>query len=291
MLISGNNLWTPVVVLGVLMAGGIYNSGNPAASSRELAYQMRDSEPKFVFAAQNCLKVAKEAAETAKMDPGCVFLFEELPSQPVMASEKFTNSATQHWSTFITAADVGSAFKWEEYTTAEAANRTAILIYSSGTTGLPKGVEVTHYNLVATTLQLIQMQFSDRSVKERKSLCVLPMYHGLGLVYYVFVACKANLQTYLMQRYNLKDMLSYIERFRITELLLVPPMVLAMAKHPSTRNGDYDLRSVRKVIAGAAPLGMEITQQFEEIWSGRVRVRQAWGMSEYVNNTEYTCST
>ena len=138
------------------------------------------------------------------------------------------------------------------------ADRTALLIYSSGTTGLPKGVEVTHFNLVANMLQFMRLQFSDTSAYERKGLCVLPMYHGLGLVYYGFVAPKVGLQTYLMERYNLEEMLSCIDRFKITELLLVPPILLAMAKHPSTRK--YDLSSIRKVTAGAAPIGMEVTQ-------------------------------
>ncbi|KIW95889.1 uncharacterized protein Z519_02954 [Cladophialophora bantiana CBS 173.52] len=283
MLVSGNNFWTPVIVLGVVMAGGIYNSANPASTARELEYQLKDSEPRFVFAAENCLRVTQEAAKSAGIDQSHLFLFEELPSHFATASErqeKLINNTAQHWGTLITTPQVGSAFRWDESQTAEMATKTAILIYSSGTTGLPKGVEVTHSNLVSTTMQLMKMQLSDKSVTQRRSLCVLPMYHGLGLVYFVFVASKSGLQSYMMQRYNLRDMLSCIDSFKITELLLVPPILLAIAKHPSARNGDYDLSSVRKVVAGAAPLGTEVTQQFEEIWSGRVRVRQAWGMSE-----------
>lgn len=110
------------------------------------------------------------------------------------------------------------------------------------------------------------------------------MYHVLGLAYYTFTAPKWGLQTYLSERYNLPDMLDYIQRYRITELLLVPPILVATAKHPSVRDGTCDISSVRKVVAGAAPIGMEVTQQFEELWNGTVKVRQAWGMSEYVNS-------
>ena len=63
-------------------------------------------------------------------------------------------------------------------------------------------------------------------------------------------------------------MLRCIDKFKITELLLVPPMVVNLAKHPDARNGKYDLESVRKVVAGAAPLGREVTEQFEELWKG-----------------------
>ena len=83
-----------------------------------------------------------------------------------------------------------------------------------------------------------------------------------------------------MERFSLADMLDHIQRFKITELVLVPPMLVAMAKHPSARDGTCDISSVRKVLAGAAPIGIEVTQQFEELWNGELKVRQAWGMSE-----------
>ncbi len=265
MLVSGNNFWSPVLIMGVLMAGGIYTSANPASTPRELAYQTKDSEPSFILVADNCLGSLKEAAESVGFDQSRIFLFDDLPSVSSTSSLDRPKSgqnqkgSAQSWSTLITSVEVGENFTWDELSTSESADRTAILIYSSGTTGLPKGVEVTHYNLVATTTQLMKMQLSDTRVKERRSLCVLPMYHGLGLVYYIFIAPKSGVQSYLMERYDLESMLACIDRFKITELLLVPPIVTVMAKHASARNGKYDLSSIRKVIAGAAPLGMEVT--------------------------------
>lgn len=283
MLISGNNFWTPVAVLGTLMAGGIYNSGNPAGTPRELGYQMRDSEPRFIFAAENCLGAVREAAKSVGIAYSRIFVFEELPSHFATSSnqqETSINGNSQHWGTLLTTRKAGEAFEWESSPSEAMANRTAILLYSSGTTGLPKGVEATHCNLISTTMQIMMTQQSDSDIKQRRALCVLPMYHGLGLVYFVFIAIKSRMQTYLMQRYNLLDMLACIDRYKITELLLVPPMVLGMANHPAARSGEYDLSSVSKVVAGAAPLGMETTKQFEQLWSGKLRVRQAWGMSE-----------
>ena len=129
-------------------------------------------------------------------------------------------------------------------------------------------------------MQLIIAQNSDTSLTERRTVCAVPLYHGLGLVYYTFVAPKAGIHTYMMERWDLQDMLNHIQRFSITELILVPPMLVAMAKHPSVRFGHCDLSSVRKVVAGAAPIGREVTEQFEELWWGKLKVRQAWGMSE-----------
>jgi 4-coumarate--CoA ligase len=286
-LISGNSFWTPVLVMGVLMAGAIYNCANPASTARELAYQLKDCEPRLVLAADNTMKATQEAAREAGIDPKRIFLFADLPAHFSTASkqrETAINGNTQHWGVLLATPAEGRAFAWESDATPDISNRTAVLIYSSGTTGFPKGVELTHNNLMATTMQMIRLRMSNTDTSQHRGLCVLPMYHGLGLIYFVFVSIKSGAQSYIMERYNLQHTLECIQKFRITELILVPPIVLAMAKHPSIRNGDYDLSSVKRVLAGAAPLGMEVTQQFEEIWKGKVRVRQAWGLTEYFHH-------
>ncbi|KEF56374.1 uncharacterized protein A1O9_07955 [Exophiala aquamarina CBS 119918] len=278
MLFSGNGIFNPVVVMGALMAGGIYNSANPAYTPRELRHQLKDAEPSFVLAADNCIEKAFEAADDLGFDRKKIFLFTELPT--VQHDATFNQGDTQHWSSLVSDARAGRQFMWEEFNSMAAADRTAILIYSSGTTGLPKGVELSHRSIISNMLQLEKIQLADKSIRKRLCLCVVPMYHALGLVYYIFFAPKWGLETYLMERYNLPDMLDHIQRFKITELVLVPPILVAMAKHPSVRDGTCDISSVRKVVAGAAPIGMEVTKQFEELWNGKVLVRQAWGMSE-----------
>lgn len=278
MLFSGNGIFNPVVVMGALMAGGIYNSANPAYTPRELRHQLKDAEPSFVLAAENCIEKALSAADDLGFDKKKIFLFTELPT--VQHDALFTQTDPQHWGSLVSDARAGRQFMWEEFCSKAVADRTAILIYSSGTTGLPKGVELSHRSIVSNMLQLEKIQLADKSIRRRDCLCVVPMYHALGLVYYIFFAPKWGLRTYLMERYNLADMLDHIQRFKITELVLVPPILVAMAKHPSVRDGTCDISSVRKVVAGAAPIGMEVTKQFEDLWKGKVLVRQAWGMSE-----------
>lgn len=269
--------------MGALMAGAIYNSANPAYTARELSHQLKDSDPRIVLAAENCLDRAFEAADLVGFDKNKIFLFGELPiDHEKDIPETASRNQTHHWAGLIANAEAGRNFVWEERSSREFSERTAILIYSSGTTGLPKGVELSHRSLIANMLQLNTINMSDSTVTIRRSLCTVPMYHALGLCYYVFTAPKWRLQTYLMEKFNLAEMLDHIQRFQITELILVPPMLVAMAKHPSVRDGTSDISSVRKVVAGAAPIGMEVTQQFEDLWQGRLKVRQAWGMSEYV---------
>jgi 4-coumarate--CoA ligase len=86
-----------------------------------------------------------------------------------------------------------------------------------------------------------------------------------------------------MPKFDFLEMLQYVQKYRITDLVLVPPVVVAMAKHPATKK--FDLSSVESVGSGAAPLGKEVSEEFERLWStGQVNVKQGWGM------TELTCS-
>lgn len=158
-----------------------------------------------------------------------------------------------------------------------------MLFYSSGTTDLPKGIEVSHHNIVANIVQISHIQGLSHPdsiyLSPRRALCALPMYHGLGLIYYALIAPKKSLPVFIMERFSLLDFLGNIERFQITDLLLVPPMVVFIGKSQCVRR--FNLSSVRCVVAGAAPLGLEATVHFERPWPpGKVKVRQAWGMSE-----------
>jgi len=279
MLFSGNGIFNPIVVMGAIMAGAIYNSANPAYTPRELAHQLKDADPRFVLAAENCLDRAFEASDVVGIDKSRIFLFSDLPID-CTGRIQVPVARQQHWSTLLADPKVGRNFAWKELKSPDLSSRTAVLIYSSGTTGLPKGVELSHRSIIANMLQLKKCQLSDTNVTARRSLCVVPLYHALGLLYYCFTAPKWGMETFLMERYSLSDMLDHIQSFKVTELLLVPPILVAMAKHPSVRDGTCDISSVRKVVAGAAPIGMEVTQQFEELFKRKVKVRQAWGMSE-----------
>ena len=276
MLVSGNNIFTPVVVMGTIWAGGIYCSGNPGFSVRELEHQMRDCKPTLVLAAPNCLRKATEAAKTVGVAKSRVLLFEDI----AMDISQLSSKGPQNWSTLLNS-DVtmdDTRLNWADASDESTSQRTAVLAYSSGTTGLPKGVEISHFQIVSNAIQIKEVLCSDINVRKRQALCALPFYHGLGLLYYCIMAPVLAIQVYLMERYNVDDMLSSIQKHAITEMVLVPPMVVALVKHPAARRGGEHLKTVKQVVVGAAPLGLEITRQFEELW--HVPIRQAWGMSE-----------
>jgi acyl-CoA synthetase (AMP-forming)/AMP-acid ligase II len=109
------------------------------------------------------------------------------------------------------------------------------------------------------------------------------MYHAYGQTYFTTIFPKMGVPVYIMGGFDFVKMLEYVQKYRITALTCVPPIVVALAKHPLTRN--YDLSSVEGLGSGAAPLSREVAEEAEKLWpSGEVRVTQGWGM------TEVTCT-
>lgn len=100
-------------------------------------------------------------------------------------------------------------------------------------------------------------------------------------------AAKYRIPVYVMQKYDFQQMLEHAQNFRLNELQLVPPLVIAMTKHPLMR--QYDLSSVTAAGSGAAPLGAEITANFDKLWPpGIMNMKQGYGMTEYVSSRVMT---
>ena len=176
---------------------------------------------------------------------------------------------------------------WEELDAKSVKDTTVTLNYSSGTTGVPKGVEITHRNYVSNAVQMEFQAALDPKYEEKrrraKYLCFLPLYHAMAQTIFGVNAMKLSVPVYVMPKFDFVKMLENIQRFRITSLILVPPIVVAMAK--DSRSRQYDLSSVEQVSCGAAPLGREVCAELEKLWPpGQINVKQAWGM------TEITCS-
>ena len=278
---SGNNIFFPVVFMGVIMAGGIISTANPAFVGRELAYQLKDSQARFLLIAEASIDHALEAARLANYSHNHIFIFDDAPLEH--GGQDAGN--IRHWNRLIASVEKGLSFRWKEIRTIEDARQTVALLYSSGTTGVPKGVELTHYGLVANCVQLGHLYTLDpKRTDSQRLLAILPMYHGLGLLTFATMTPYRRLPTFVMKRFSLVPMLENIQRFRITELTLVPPILVAMAKNPAARMGKYDLSSIRKVAVGAAPLSREMCEELEKLWpNGQVNVKQGWGMTECVH--------
>lgn len=264
------------------MAGGIFTGTNPNYLTAELTHQLRDSGARFIFCHQSQLETGLQAATMAGVPHENIFIFTDEISQDHHSSDPASTHACKYWTTLLAPASRAAEFRWEEFDTLED-NCTICLNYSSGTTGLPKGVEITHFNYVANCTQFIyQIQLDPDEPRKRRhdrQICFLPLYHAMAQTVFLAVRPKRRLPVWIMQKYTLPSLLQNIERYRISDLLLVPPVLVAIAKSPLSK--VHNLSSVERVMCGAAPLGRQSCEDFEELWpAGQVNVKQGWGMTE-----------
>lgn len=239
-----------VVFHGLVWAGATVTTLNPTYGAEEIAFQLRDAQAKAIVTIGLFLETAKAAAAEAGIDE--IF---------VIGDGDATSFTTLFGDALETPAKV------------DVAEHVVVLPYSSGTTGFPKGVMLTHHNLVAN---LAQCQAHLDLAEDDVCYAVLPFFHiyGMQVLMNFALACGATVVT--VPRFDLVQMLELTANHGITRLYLVPPIVLALAKHPII--DQYDMSSVRQVFSGAAPLGGELAESV----AARLgcEVAQGYGMTE-----------
>ena len=157
--------------------------------------------------------------------------------------------------------------------TFDPATHVAVLPYSSGTTGIPKGVMLSHRNLIANVQQCrsnIELTEDDRV------LAVLPFFHIYGMTVLLNLALRQRASLVTMPKFDLVEFLTIIQKFQCTYLYIAPPIAVALAKHPVV--DEFDISSVHTVFSGAAPLDGDTAEA-----AGRrihARMMQGYGMSE-----------
>lgn len=280
LLFSGNDLFYPVVFLGIIMAGGIFTGANPTYVARELAFQLQDSGATYLICAAGSLDTGLEAAKQAGLSRDRVFVFDNAIYD---GNKGQGQQGCPYWGDLLASPEEAQGFAWEELATPEKANTTLVLNYSSGTTGRPKGVEITHKNYVANMLQYVYMaslnpDYGARLARARW-LCFLPLYHAMAQNIFIAAALYRNTPVYIMPKFDFLKVLEYTQTFRVTDFIFVPPVMVMLAKHPAVKK--YDLSSVEVVGSGAAPLGREVCAEVEKLWpDGKINVKQGWGMTE-----------
>ncbi|MEL6185051.1 MAG: AMP-binding protein [Myxococcota bacterium] len=239
-----------VVFHAVAYAGATVTTLNPTYGVEELSFQLRDSKARAIVTVEMFLETAKAAAAKVGIDTVVVIG----PSDALPLSEL-----------------MGPPL--EAQVEVDLAEHVVVLPYSSGTTGFPKGVMLTHRNMVAN---LVQSETAAGMEEGHVVFAVLPFFHIYGMNVLMNLALSMGASLVTLPRFDLVKMLEAIQTYKITRLPLVPPIVLALAKHPIVE--QYDLSSVESVLSGAAPLGGEIG----EAVAARVgcTVKQGFGMTE-----------
>jgi 4-coumarate--CoA ligase len=175
LLFSGNTIFFPAVILGTVMAGGIFTGANPTYVARELAFQLSESGAKFLITAEDSLDTALDAAKQIGMDESCIFLFDDGIATHEERGQG--RGEVRHWSALLGDAMSARQYEWKELSPAALRDTIVALNFSSGTTGKPKGVEITHYNYVsnACTIEFqgrLDSQYEEKRARERL-LCFL----------------------------------------------------------------------------------------------------------------------
>ncbi|MFC8732103.1 AMP-binding protein [Luteimicrobium sp. NPDC057192] len=247
-----------VVFHGALRAGLTVTTINSLYTPDEIAAQLADSSARLLITVSPLAPGASAAAEKAGLAPGDVVVLDG----PGEAADE--HPSLRDWLTAGHAApDV----------TFDPATHLAVLPYSSGTTGLAKGVMLTHRNLVANvakTAPTLEM------VPDDVVLAVLPFFHIYGMTVLLNLALSQGAALVTMPRFDLEQFLALVEQHRCTYLFIAPPIAVALAKHPLVEG--HDLSSVHTVFSGAAPLDAALGHAVEARLS--CRMKQGYGMTE-----------
>src|SRR5689334_1275468 len=236
----------------VATLGGIVTPINPLYTRPEILHQLKDSGARFLVTLPSCAEKASEAIADAGVEE--LFVFGNAPG------------ATPFDSLLV---DNGRA----EQVAVNPLEDLVALPYSSGTTGLPKGVMLTHHNLVAN---LRQMEGLCYFYETDTLICVLPLFHIYGLVVVLNMGLYSGATVVLMPRFDLESFLKAIQDYDVSLAHIVPPIVLSLSKNPIVDN--YKLPKLRTLFSGAAPLGEELTRACMDRLG--CSVRQGYGMTE-----------
>jgi acyl-CoA synthetase (AMP-forming)/AMP-acid ligase II len=241
-----------VAVYGVSRAGGVSTTINPLYKPEEVRKQLQDSEARYLLTLPLLLPSCREAVEGTNVEQ--IFVLSEAEGATPVA------------------ALMGAGVPAPEVSI-DPARDLVTLPYSSGTTGTAKGVMLTHRNVVAN---VAQMQSLERREPEDVLLGVVPFFHAAGLHVVLATSLHAGATVVTQPRFDLEAFLEAIQRYRVTWLAMVPPIVLALAKHPLVDR--YDLSSVKLAGSGAAPLSAELEGAAARRLS--CTFYQGWGMTE-----------
>lgn len=155
------------------------------------------------------------------------------------------------------------------------AEDTAVIQFTSGTTAQPKGITLSHYNLVANTMQ-IRAWLPDARDGEEVFLCVVPFSHVYGMTTAMNVPISLGASMILLPTFNVEEVLQHIKRYRPTLFPGVPAMYVAINEFRGVRK--YNVQSIRACISGAAPLPIEVKEAFEKLTKGKLV--EGYGLSE-----------
>lgn len=248
-----------VVFHGVLWGGGTITTLNPSYTAPEVHHQLKDSGATLLVTVPDFLPQARAGAEgTSVRQIAVIGAAEGALSLDALEGVPITAQVP-----------------------VDPIRHVAVMPYSSGTTGLPKGVMLSHRNMVVNVDQVVQMMGAQ---KREVVIAFLPFFHIYGMNVLMNAHMVAGDCILTMPRFDLPAFLGHLQQHRARKVYVVPPVVVALAKHPMV--AEYDLSHLKIVFSAAAPLGAALAQACAERLN--VDVIQGYGMTELSPVSHFT---
>ena len=252
---------------GITKSGGVVTTINSGYREREIAHQIQDSGCKILVVHESLTQIFSEARSLIKTDVKAIVVTEEHGTEG--SFWQLVNSSEPHIASGL-----------------DTTNDLAALPYSSGTTGLTKGVMLSHSNLVSNVEQLMGLS-GGASMNDKDVILVhLPLFHIYGMNVLMNPCIAAGATQVMMGRFDMEEFLSLIETHRVTKLFTVPPVGLGLSQYPGV--ATRDLACLEFAMFGAAPLSAELQVKISEVLN--CAVIQGYGMTESspVTNIDFT---
>jgi 4-coumarate--CoA ligase len=256
MILLGNSIFFPVIFMAITSIGAVVTTVNPLNTRYEIAKQMRDSRTRFL------ITIPQLVSKVEGLESLLGLILLENPSSSLSsvaaaaAAEENNNnklSFTPFSKLLATNPDKAPRVRIRQ-------TDTAALLYSSGTTGASKGVVITHKSFIAA--QIIATdginEFRDLPPHE-VVLGLVPFFHVFGLALMGCADLRRGATVVVMSKFGIFEMLETIQKYRVTSLPVVPPIVLGLCR-PGVMDA-YDVSSVTNIACGAAPLSKELTER------------------------------
>nr|UNA06900.1 4-coumarate--CoA ligase-like protein 7 [Vernicia montana] len=260
LIFAPNSYQFPICFLAITSIGAIATTANPLYTSTEISKQIKDSNPKLVITVPELWDKVKDF---------------NLPAVFLGAKESLSMEPNSRIKSFHHLVELGGSNTEFPVSNIKQSD-VAVLLYSSGTTGVSKGVILTHGNFIAASL-MITMDQEIAGEMHHVFLCFLPMFHVFGLAVITYSQLQKGNAVVSMGKFDFELVLKAVEKYRVTHLWVVPPVILALAKQNSVKK--YDLSSLQHVGSGAAPLGKELMEECAKSIP-HAAVVQGYGMTE-----------
>lgn len=278
-----------ITFLGVLRAGGTVVNYSPLDAERTLAHKIEDSQtdimvtldlaafyPKMLTLLQSTRLQALVVGELTEF---CGAVSEQQagllgPSVEVQSNERCHRFASL----------LDNAGDYQAYPLNDPASTLAVLQYTGGTTGAPKGAMLTHGNLTASCAQLQEVLDSSLQAGQEKVLAVLPPFHIYALMINMLFSLRMASEVYLHPRFDAETVLREIHNNGITTFPGVPTMFIGLLAHPLT--AELNLTSLKMCNSGGAPLPLDVQQRYQQV--AGCALREGWGMTETTTSGTFT---